>query len=382
MFIFLLISSCQKEPNLKPEYLSGKASQNLIAKRFSEILPYIDFKPPTSYKSYFSQEVLLSEIIEMNDWSLLSNSVIDNVNAINKELKNSPNLVVFFPETDHHSLEEYKSGKIHQIGILPDYNDESEILEIPGINLNKQQDVLIDATYEPEVLTILIKTSEVYVTLPERLQIEPYAKFNFNETNVINRFPKDQVVRLDHNITHNERSDSDKKTRIQTRATSRDQVNGHEHLEEFYIKKCKSIGGVLPWFDSPIFKVTVVFGRSSGSIDHLSKIYESSRKDACKRTVWIHKPWFIWDEATWSDKVKWVFVELDGGNNITLPIPFPSFNIGSQSFKGGTIPISIKGDDDELGEALVYYNDPINSESLWGPIYYDTGLLKFNVNER
>src|SRR5690625_6183999 len=93
LFIFLIISSCQKEPNLKPEYLSGKASQNLIAKRFSEILPYIDFKPPTSYKSYFSQEVLLSEIIEMNDWSLLSISVIDNVNADRKSTRlNSSNV--------------------------------------------------------------------------------------------------------------------------------------------------------------------------------------------------------------------------------------------------------------------------------------------------
>src|SRR5690625_7656156 len=110
----------------------------------------------------------------MNDWSLLSNSVIDNVNAINKELKNSPNLDVFFPETDHHSLEEYKSVKIHQIGILPDYNDESEILEILGINLNKQQDVLINATNEPEVLTILIKTIEIYLTFIMCLQIKSF----------------------------------------------------------------------------------------------------------------------------------------------------------------------------------------------------------------
>jgi len=329
-----------------------------------------------------------------------SSSTMDLIDSVRQFY---PLLQLSLPELEHVSPEDWNAEyDALPLAIIPDkiIND-----EVPVIHPNGSQSTLSASEY-PTSLVLILKNSERVIALSRATNTTFNANLDMIDDCTGNVFFRDEysdyVLLDDYHDAQNECTlnsfpgtsfpNDDPPT---DPLCDRDLKNEKDELVGFQFNEVSTIREIVEgdsndksWFSGKLeIHVDIILGTATGEINTLKKVFHGTKTDFRKcgflwtncRTRWFAAEVEIvtWDKATYGDRMRYSFIEYDGGSSTRKE---------SYSFttKIGDNDVTIAGEqtfqenDDALGNSLVEYCDNADGDGY----QYDTGDIKFTIKQR
>lgn len=282
--------------------------------------------------------------------------------------------------------------------------------EVPVIHPNGAQSTLSASEY-PSSLVLILRNSERVIALPRASNATFNARFESSGDCIGDVFFQDEYsdyVLLDsYHDAQNEctiislpgsRFPSDTPPNDNPPndpQCDRDLKDTKDELAGFQFNGVDRIRRVVEgddddksWFSGHLeIHVDIIIGTASGEINTLKKVFHGTRTDFRKcgflwtncRTKWFATEVEIvtWDKAIYGDRMRYSFIEYDGGEGTRKEAYSFTTKIG-----GNDVTIAgeqtFQQNDDHLGSSLVEYCDNADEDGF----NYDTGMIRFNVRQR